>query len=43
MGAWHQEIEVGHNWPLTSIRSEIEIALGSIAPEDSSMSIGQEG
>jgi len=43
MGAWHQEIEVGHNWPLTSVRLEIEIALGCIAPEDFSMSIIQEG
>lgn len=43
MGAWRQNIEVGHNWPLTSVRSEIEIALGSIAPEDFNMSIIQEG
>jgi len=43
MDAWHQEIEVGQNRPLTSIRSEIEIALGSTALEDFSMSIIQEG
>ena len=42
MGDWQQEIEVGYNWPLTSLRSEIENALGSAAPKDFKMAIVQE-
>ena len=34
MDEWQQELEVGHNWTLTSLRSEVEMALGASAPSE---------